>query len=214
MSNRTGFEKTLAVLVGFTALAASLLATLELDAGRKGDRASLLGARLPVQIFQGIAASQLRSDFHLNTEREASATGLQGLARLLSSFREHGALDFEDPLGRSQFTASKRLRAAALEMAAISPRSRGVDPATAAAILATPKQLAAQVRVQGRVIDSANAYSTRDGKAVFALSLVAIAAALLGLAAVFKGGPGGHIALGAGAVALALSTIWGLLALA
>ncbi len=213
MTDRTSFEKALAVLVGLTALVASLLATLELDAGRKGDQAALLGARLPVQIFQGIAASQLRGDFHLNTQREAGATGLQGLARLLSSFREHGALDFEDPLGRSQFAASKRLRAAALEMAAIPPASRGVDPVTTRAILATTKELAAQVRVQGQVIDRANAYSSRDGKAVFALSLVAIAAALLGLAAVFKAGPGGHIALGAGGVALALSAAWGLLAL-
>jgi hypothetical protein len=209
----TRFEQTLAVLVGLTALVASLVATLELDSGRKGDRAAILGARLPVQIFEGIASSQNRSDFHLNTERQASALAIEALARQSSSLQEN-ALDFEQLIARADLAASRRLRVAAMEMARIDPESRGVDSHTAKTILVTTKELRNQVEIQGSVIDRANKYSGRDGKAVFALSLVAIAAALLGLAAVLKAGPGGRIALTAGALALALSVAWGSLALA
>jgi hypothetical protein len=209
----TRFERTLAVLVGSTALLASLVATLELDSGRKGDRAAILGARLPVQIFEGISSSQNRSDFHLNTRRQASALGIEALARQTSSFQEDG-LDFEQLIARADLAASRRLRVAAMEMARIDPESRGVDPHTARTILITTNELQSQVEIQARVIDRANKYSGRDGRAVFALSLVAIAAALLGLAAVLKAGPGGRIALTAGTLALALSVAWGSLALA
>jgi hypothetical protein len=209
MKLTTRFERILALLVGLTALVASLLATLELDSGRKGDRASLLGARLPVQIFEGIASSQLRSDFHLNTQREAVGVGIAALSRQITALRAGQQLAFEGVVGRADYAASRRLQAAAREMAAISPESRGVDRHTAETILVTTKALKEQVRMQGKVIDRANRFSNRDGKAVFALSLVAISAALLGLAAVLKAGPGGRIALTAGALALALSIAWG-----
>jgi hypothetical protein len=213
MKLTTRFERILALLVGLTGLVASLLATLELDAARRGDRASLLGARLPVQIFEGIASSQLRSDFHLNTQREAAAVGIAALSRQITALQAGEQLAFEGAVGRADYAASQRLRAAAREMAAISPESRGVDRHTAATILVTTRALNEQVLVQGKLIDRANRFSNRDGKAVFALSLVAIAAALLGLAAVLKAGPGGRIALTAGALALALSIAWGGLAL-
>lgn len=214
MNITTRFERTLAVLVGLTALVASLVATLELDSGRKGDRAAILGARLPVQIFEGIASSQNRSDFHLNTQRQASALAIEALARQSSSPPRENGLDFEQLIARADLAASRRLRVAAMEMARIDPESRGVDPHTAKTILVTTKELGNQVQIQGSVIDRANKYSGRDGRAVFALSLVAIAAALLGLAAVLKAGPGGRIALTAGVLALALSAALGSFALA
>ena len=212
---KTRFERTLAFLVGATALVAALLATLQLDAGRKSNRATFLSARLPVRIFEDIAASGLRGDFHLNTGREASAVALQALTRELTVLKRHDpALAFELALGKSDFDASKHIAAAAKEMAAISPASRGVDPATQAAILATIPQERTLVAKQGHQVDLSNTYGTEQNRSVFALTLVAIAAALLGLAAVLRAGPGGRIALVAGTIALLLSVAWGALALA
>lgn len=207
---KSRFEQTLTVLVGIAAVVAASLATLQLDAGRKGDRASLLGARLPVRIFERIAASGIRSNYHIETARNSIGLGLEGLARQLTAARASGAAaDFETSLGGSQFAASKRLQAAAAEMEKIDPRSRGVDPATAAAILATVQQLQQDVKRQGELVDASSRYGSQGSRAIFGLSLAAIAAALLGLAAVLRLGAGGRIALVAGTVALVASVGWG-----
>ena len=208
-------EQMLTVLVGVAAVVAALLATLQQDAGRKGDRASLLGARLPVQIFERIAASGIRSNYHIETARNSIGVGLEGLARQLTAARASGAAaDFETSLGASQFAVSKRLQAAAVEMEKIDPRSRGVDAKTTAAILATTNQLGQDVKRQGRYVDESSRYGSQGSRAIFGLSLAAIAAALLGLAAVLRTGAGGRIALGAGTIALVASIGWGAWAVA
>lgn len=210
---RTAFERTLTVLVGVAAVVAALLATLQLDAGRKGDRASLQGSRLPVTIFEAIAASGIRSDFHLNRIRQSGALGIEGLSRQIAALPVEGLGGYTSRLGQADAAASKSLEAAAKEMLGISPRSRGVDPATTAVILATVKDLRRQVALQGESVDDSNRYSVQGSRAVFGLSLAAIAAALLGLAAVLRAGPGGRIAIAAGAVALLGSLGWGTWAL-
>ncbi|MFN2467086.1 MAG: hypothetical protein ABR521_02995 [Gaiellaceae bacterium] len=210
-TGRSAFDRLLGVLVGLTAAFAALLATLQLDASRQGDRAAQLSARLPVRIFEQIAASGLRSSFHLDSQRDAASLGIESLSRQISALRAEDA--GEVAVGRADFRASQRALEAARAMERIDPASRGVDRATAAAILATTQELREQVAEQGRQVDLSERYSARGGKSVFALSLVAIAAALLGLAAVFRGGPGGRIALTAGALALAGSGAWGVWAL-
>jgi hypothetical protein len=198
----TGFEKLLTILVGVAAVVAALLATLQLDAGRKGDRATLEGSRLPVKIFESIAASGIRSDFHINRLRQANALGLEGLSRQLTALPSQGSTGYEARLGQADVEASKTLAAAAKEMLEIDPRSRGVDPPTATAITAEAQDFAKQLARQSEAIDESNRYSDQGARAVFGLSLAAIAAALLGLAAVLRAGPGGRIAVAAGALAL------------
>ena len=60
----------------------------------------------------------------------------------------------------------------------------------------------------------AERYGTRSNRAVFALSLLAIGAVLLGLAGVMGETRTGRISLGASAVALLLSAVWAGAALA
>ncbi len=212
MTGKSRFEQLLSTLVGLTAVTAALLAVLQLDASRRGDRAAQLGARMPVRIFEQIAASGLRSTFHLDTQRDSHGLALQALSRQLAVLKAGGP-ESESAIGTADFEAAQRALRAAKAMERITPESRGVDPRTRAAILATPKLLNEQVRLQGIQVDLAERYSARGTKSVFALSLVAIAAALLGLSAVFRSGPGGRIALGSGAVALSLAVGWGVWAL-
>jgi len=212
MTRSTRFEQILAVLVGLTAVVAALLATLQLDASRQGDRAAQLSARLPARVFEHIAASTLRSSFHLDSQRDGAGLAVEALGRQLAVL-EKGGPDFEDAIGRAHLKAAERAIEAAKAMEKIDPASRGVDRLTREAILATIPQLNALVAEQGRQVDLGDRYSARGSKSVFALSLVAIAAALLGLAAVFRAGAGGRIALAAGALSLALATGWGAWAL-
>ena len=60
----------------------------------------------------------------------------------------------------------------------------------------------------------AEQYGTRGNRAVFALSLLAIGAVLLGLAGVMGATRTGRIRSGASAVALLLSVVWAGMALA
>ena len=85
---------------------------------------------------------------------------------------------------------------------------------TSLAVIAPVAIVGATILAQGHQVDLSNTYGTEQNRSVFALTLVAIAAALLGLAAVLRAGPGGRIALVAGTIALLLSVAWGALALA
>jgi hypothetical protein len=208
VTERSRFERLLAVLVGITALVASLIAVLQVEWGRKSERSSLLAARLPVQIFEGIAASGTRTTFHLRSQQDFVALGLEALARQIASFKHPDVRDAERAIGVAEFRASERLRAIGGEMASIDPAARGVDPLTLRALTASLSELDQASREQNREADRADLYGKRQNRTVFALSLIAIAGALLALAAVLRKGAGGRISLGAGTVALALSLVW------
>lgn len=208
MTERSRFERVLAVLVGVTALVASLVAVLQVDWGRKSERSSLLAARLPVQIFEGIAASSNRTTFHLRSQQDAVAFGVEALARQIAAFKYPDVRDAERAIGVAEFRASERLRSIATEMASIDPATRGVDARSVHALTASLGELAEASREQNREADRADLYGKRQNRTVFALSLVAIAGALLALAAVLRKGAGGRISLGAGTLALAFSLVW------
>lgn len=211
MTQKTRFEHAVAALVGVTAVLAALLAVLQLDAGRKGNRAGLLAARVPVQIFGDLAASSLRDDYHTNTLRESAGAGILALAHESAALQRLARPQLY--LGFSDFKASSRMLEAAQEMKAVTLASRGVDARTRSAIEATLPDINREVKRQGQLVDDSNEFGVRQNRAVFGLSLVAIAAALFGLAAVLKAGSGGRIALATGAGALMLSLLWGVLAL-
>lgn len=209
---RTGFEKALAALVGVAALVASLLAVLQVDTGRQATRASLLSSRSPVKIFEAIAASGIYHDFHISSSRDASALGIEALARQIAALKVREAA-FMGALGRADYAAVARLQAVAKEMEAISLESRGVDPGARAAMLPSLQDLARSVEDLNELVDESSTYSVRQSRTIIGLSLVAIAAALFGLAAVLKAGAAGRIALGVGAAALLGSAGWGAAAL-
>jgi hypothetical protein len=208
VTERSPFERVLAVLVGVTALVASLIAVLQVDWGRKSERSSLLSARLPVQIFEGIAASGNRTTFHLRSTQDAVAFGLEALARQLAAFKFPDVREAERAIGVADLRASERLRAITGEMASIDLESRGVDSRSVRALTASVAQLQETTRVQNREADRSDVYGDRQDRTVFALSLVAIAGALLALAAVLRKGAGGRISMGAGTLALVASAAW------
>jgi hypothetical protein len=89
-----------------------------------------------------------------------------------------------------------------------------VDAHTRAVLALTIDDMAGSVEELNDQLALAERYGTRGSRAVFALSLLAIGAVLLGLAGVMGATRTGRISLGAATVALLLSVIWAGAALA
>jgi hypothetical protein len=89
-----------------------------------------------------------------------------------------------------------------------------VDAHTRAVLALTLDDMAGSVEELNDQLAMAERYGIRGTRAIFALSLLAIGAVLLGLAGVMGATRTGRIALGASAVALLLSVGWAAAALA
>jgi len=89
-----------------------------------------------------------------------------------------------------------------------------VDAHTRAVLNQTVGDMAGSVQELNDQLALAERYGTRGTRAVFALSLLAIGAVLLGLAGSMGATRAGRISLGASAVALLLSVVWAGAALA
>ena len=83
--------------------------------------------------------------------------------------------------------------------------SSGVDVATLAAIGSTDAELEAMEARLVHQLALARMFGRRRGRAIFALSLVALAAVLAGLGAVLGPARGGTVSVAVGAVALSLA---------
>ena len=78
----------------------------------------------------------------------------------------------------------------------------GVDPLTRSIITSTTDDATALLGRQTRVLNTANRFGRRGSRAVFGLSILALAAVLFGLSAVLGRANRGSLTLALGAVAL------------
>lgn len=208
---QTRFKRWLAILVGVTALAAALLATLEADAGRREERAFVRGSRLSLDIFENVAGSGPRNSFQARGVETSLALGAEATARFLAADGDLDPLD----LGRAlaDQAAADRIPGIVERMAAVPGPESDLDAHTREVLASTPAQLQSIVEDQNAAIDAAERFGTRQDRSIFALSLAAIAAVLLGLAGVIGEGRAGRIVLVTAALALLLAMGWGASAL-
>jgi hypothetical protein len=203
----TPFKRRLAILVGISAVVAALLATLEVDSGRRADRASVDGSRRAVAIFEQIADSGLDLTGAADVLRDEFSFANEAQQRVL---RATGLLPLG--IGAAQVEAAKSLDAqlAATIGTAISP----------AGALKLQQRQRAEAEAQNRAVARQNAavaaaerYGHRRSRTVFALSVLASAGALFGLAGVLEAGRSASLVLATGAAALAVSIATGISAL-
>lgn len=207
---KSRFDRRLAALVGAAAIAAALLATLEMHSGKREERAFTLASRLAVRISTGTAVTGLRTSLQASALTDAAALGLQASERAIA------ALEDGDPETIAVAAADERASQRLLELAEgltedPSPES-GLDPVTRDALAATNRELTRLVEEQNRQVDLAERYGARENGAIFALSLLAVAAVLLGLAGLVGEGRQGTRLLAVAAVTLLVSLGWGAVA--
>lgn len=209
----TPLRRAMAVLVGTAALFASLLGLMQLDAGKRQERALLLAGRLSVEAFQKIAAGGIHSSFELVNSQRAIALSIQGTARQIAAFDHPDLQSVQTAMGQADVDAGTRMVDVAAAMARVEAGASGLDPATESSVLAEPDEILALVQEQNRQVDLADRFSLRGDRAVVGLSMVAIAAVLLGLAGVVGESRSGTISVIAAAGALVAGAAGGIAAL-
>ena len=199
------YTKTVAVLVGLSAVVAALLTVIESQSSRAEEHALLLGARLTAEASGVIPAAQSQGSFGFRASQDALAWQSRGTSRLIAASETTPAqFEMELPLGEATVAAGERLADIATTMAEV-PAGE-VDEYTQLVLREGQQRAARLVQMQNEQVDRAEAEGTRGNRAVLALSVLAVAAVLLGFAGAVGAGRSGALALVAGAVFLALST--------
>src|SRR5262249_37512914 len=149
---------------------------------------------LDVYQFQaGQEATLLNIDSATRSQEAAQATPVAGMQQAMAT---------------AEAMAAQRLTVAAGAMSQAPGEESPVDPHTRAVLNQTVDDMAGSVQELNDQLALAERYGTRGTRAVFALSLLAIGAVLLGLAGAMGATRTGRIALGTSAAALLLSVIW------
>jgi hypothetical protein len=208
---KTRFDRRLAALVGIAAITAALLATLEMASGKQEEGAFTSASRLAVRISTRVAVNGLRTSLEGSALTQAASLGLEATQRQLAALRsgdeEAAAVALADE------RASQRLLGLAARLSEEPSAESGVDRAAREALAATNPDLRRLVAEQNRQVDLAERYGGRENAAIFGLSLLAVAAVLLGLAGLIGEGRQGMRILAVAAVTLAVSIGWGAAAL-
>jgi hypothetical protein len=213
-SGRSRFERMLAILAGLAAVLAALLATLQVDASRWEEQAMVTATRLAVRVFEASAATGLLSMYQFQAEREATLLAIDASARDLLAAQAPAVAAGQRAMATAEARAAERLTVAGEAMSRAPGEASPVDAHTRTILALTVDDMAGSVEELNDQLALAERYGTRGTRAVFALSLLAIGAVLLGLAGVMGETRTGRISLGASAVALLLSAVWAGAALA
>ena len=212
-SGRTWFERWLSVLVGIAAILAALLATAQVDAGKHEERALQMAARLSVQVFKGTAGGSPRFSFQINSMQNATALAIASTGAEIAVLGMPETADSIQARAEADVKAADRLLAIAQSMGDVPPASSGLDPATRKVVGTEPNDLDAVVAEQIRQMDISDRFGERGNRTLAGLSLVALGAVLIGLAAVLGRTVPGQVVIVAASLALLAAAAWGVSAL-
>jgi hypothetical protein len=204
------FDLAAAILIGSIALMAAILAVIQIDAGQTSSRAQMRAARLAADLATRLSVSAEATDSALGNQQLALLLGMQSASLGLA------AATSGDPAGLAVADAEQQAYQVfqqALADTAASGGAAPLDAYTAGLLTATTAGLRAEVAEQNRQVDIANQSGDREQRAVFGLSLLALAGVLTGLAAVLREGRAGWAMLSmaglglGGTVVLAVSAV-------
>lgn len=208
-TERTRFHKWLAALAGVTAVTATLLATLDMHSNKREEQALSLSARQSVEIFGRIAASGPVQTAGYQGVTTVTSRTIESLSRRIAAGQHPETSEFETALGEADERAAQRMQPLAESVGGVPPESSGVDPTTRDVMGSSPELLTRLVTEQNRQRDLADKYFERGTRSVYALSILALSAVLLGLAAVLGERGGGGITLVVAGLALLFAMGWG-----
>jgi hypothetical protein len=204
-TGKTRFEHWLAILIGVAAIVAALLATLEMHSNTRWEKASTEAADLSVELFGKIAASGPVRAAGVSTGQTALGITLEASERANHpQTRGFGIVE-----AYVDNRVATRLLKLADAIDATTDVSGSLDPVAREVLDTRTSDLAEIGEHQDEAVDEAEKYGARLSRALFALSLMALGAILLGLAAVLGVQHGGPIILAISGVVLLLSAGWG-----
>lgn len=209
VEGRTTLQKWLAALVGLAAVVAASLATLDLHSSKRYEDLVNSSSRLSVALFGKIAGSSFPATGEGISSQIALFRQIQANAREVLSTVAPEARGFEAGIARADRAAGERLAALADSIGDVPPPEAGVDPLLTEVIGTGEDGLRALADRQNRLLDDATRYGNRSSRAVFALSLVALATVVLGLAAVMGARSGAAPLVGGAGLLLLVAVGWG-----
>ena len=208
-TGRTRFHKWVALLAGLAAVLATLLATLDMHSNKREEQALSRSARLSVEIFGRIAGSSPVQTAGYQATATGTSRAIESLARRIVGRDFPGTEDFELALGQADERAAERLQSLAESVGGVPAEASGVDAHTREVIGTDVQELTPLVEEQNRQRDVADRFFERGTRSVYALSILALAAVLIGLAAVLGQRGGGSITLVVAGLAILFAIGWG-----
>jgi hypothetical protein len=204
------FDRVLTLLVGVAAVVAACLVALELASSRHAARADAQASVTAAAAYQGFIGSSLANQLKVTSVLESAdrLIGAEIGTKVPATGVAAAYLAAESRAAVEQTRAVERtIRVPIRGSLAATHAAFGASAATDVALLR------AQVTRSTGLVDEARRYGRRDGRATFALTLLASAGALFGLAGVLRAGRAGWVALGTGAAALLAAAAAGVVAL-
>lgn len=212
VEGRSRLQKWLAVLVGVSAVVAAALATLDLHSTKRYEDLLTRSSRTSVSLFGKIAGSSFPVTSESISEQVALFRGIEASSREVLSNVDPRVRGFESALARADRAAAERLTRLADSIGNVPPPETGVDQIARDVIGTSEDDLRTLVERQNRLTDEATRHGNRSSRAVFGLSLVALATVLLGLAAVMGARSGAAPLVGGAGVLLLVAIGWGITA--
>jgi hypothetical protein len=207
----TSQSRRLGLLVGIAAILGASLGVLQMDASTREAQASARTSRLSVQLSRDLTINGLYSGFLLPTQKDVFAEGIESTARALAALEAGIGDAVAIAASDAESAATERILPVVEEMG--SPPESGLDRRTLEAVRMSIEDIGATLEEQNRQADLVTRMGRRGDRSVFALSLAAVAAVLLGLAGIVGASRAGRVITWSAAGALVLAAGTGVTAL-
>jgi hypothetical protein len=208
----TSFDKALAWLIGIAALSAAILLVMQVDCSAHGMRAQVRSAMVSSELTTAMSATAEVALFRLASSERAVLSGMAGTGRSMSGLQDH--VEGEIAKGEAEADAADRLVAIAEAMAAFPAEDGPLDAYAQRMLTVSGDELSALVGERTELLELDAPRTGRQGSLVVtALSLVAMAAVLAGLAATLRDGRAGRVTLVTGFLTLGAAIALGAAAL-
>jgi hypothetical protein len=204
----SAFDKAVAWLIGIVALTAACLAVVQVDRTLIEGRAQAGSATLASELSTQLTARGELQRFRLGSAQRAFMAGMAGLSRQLVGLET--ANETEIARGAAESDAADLLVGIADSMALLPPEDGPLDPYTRTVLAATDEAIAEMLAEQNADADTAVSAGGQGSLVVAALTMVALAAVLAGLAAVLKDDRPGRVTLVLGFAAAGVAIALGL----
>ena len=162
-TGKSRFEKALAVLVGITAIMASLLATLEMHSNKNWERSSTAAANLSVELFGKIAATGPVDAAGARAEQAAYLSTIESSSRANQSQNR----ELEVMLAYVDSQVGSQLLKLAKAISAAPGDDSDLDPVAREVITTDIPDLTQLASLQREQVEDSDRYGSRLSRALF-----------------------------------------------
>ena len=197
----TAFDKALGWLIGIAALTAAILVVVQVDRSAHEMRAQVRAAIVASELTTAMTATSEVARFRLASAQEATLGAMAGISRQMVGIEVGDEVEIAK--GEAEADAATRLVDIAGAMAAFPPEDGPLDAYARRMLTITGDELEALLTERNTHVDVDVPRTSRQGSLVVAaLSLVALALVLAGLAGALRDGRAGRATLTMGFLAV------------